>query len=63
MMPNLADQFMKNPVGLLGSIKCSPWFHGNTCLIGDAAHAMVPFYGQGMNCGFEDCVAFDDAVE
>lgn len=60
LMPNLADDFFKNPTSPLGTVKCSPWhFKGNTLLMGDAAHAIVPFYGQGMNASFEDVVEFD----
>ncbi len=55
LMPNLIEEFQKNPVGALGTIKCSPYsYKGKTLLIGDAAHAVVPFYGQGMNASFED---------
>ena len=55
LMPNLVEEFQKNPVGALGTIKCSPYsYKGKTLLIGDAAHAVVPFYGQGMNASFED---------
>lgn len=60
MMPNLLDDYFKNPTSPLGTIKCSPWhYQGNTLLMGDAAHAIVPFYGQGMNASFEDVVEFD----
>ena len=63
-MPNLLDDFFKNPTAPLGTIKCSPWhFKGNTLLMGDAAHAIVPFYGQGMNASFEDVVEFDNILE
>ncbi|TXE07153.1 FAD-dependent monooxygenase [Seonamhaeicola algicola] len=59
-MPNLLDDFNNNPTAALGTIKCSPWhYKGNTLLMGDAAHAIVPFYGQGMNASFEDVVVFD----
>ena len=59
-MPNLIDYFFNNPTSALGTVKCSPWhFEGNTLLMGDAAHAIVPFYGQGMNASFEDVVVFD----
>ncbi len=60
LMPNLADDFFDNPTSALGTVKCSPWhYQGNTLLMGDAAHAIVPFYGQGMNASFEDVVEFD----
>ncbi|MCL4127364.1 UNVERIFIED_CONTAM: hypothetical protein GTU68_018250 [Idotea baltica] len=60
LMPNLTEDFFKNPTAPLGTIKCSPWhYKGNTLLMGDAAHAIVPFYGQGMNASFEDVVEFD----
>ncbi|SEQ08095.1 kynurenine 3-monooxygenase [Hyunsoonleella jejuensis] len=60
LMPNLTDDFFENPTAPLGTIKCSPWhYKGNTLLMGDAAHAIVPFYGQGMNASFEDIVEFD----
>lgn len=64
MMPNLIEEFQENPVGPLGTIKCSPWHsYGNTCVLGDAAHAIVPFYGQGMNASFEDVVVFDAVLD
>lgn len=57
LMPTLAADFMHNPTSSLVTVKCFPWqYAGRTVLIGDAAHAIVPFYGQGINCGFEDCV-------
>jgi len=55
MMPTIADAWENHPLSALAIIRCYPWTHGKTALIGDAAHATVPFYGQGMNCGFEDC--------
>jgi len=56
LMPDLVDQFSNNPTSFLGTISCKPWvFEDQVALIGDAAHAIVPFYGQGMNAGFEDC--------
>lgn len=55
LMPNLVDMFFENPTGILGTIRCEQWNYKNALLIGDAAHAVVPFHGQGMNCGFEDC--------
>ncbi|MEZ5012949.1 MAG: NAD(P)/FAD-dependent oxidoreductase [Chitinophagales bacterium] len=54
-LPNLHADFFGNPTGSLMTVKCFPWSKGNAFLIGDAAHAIIPFYGQGMNCGFEDC--------
>jgi kynurenine 3-monooxygenase len=60
MMPNCIAEFQAHPVGFLGTVSACPWqFEGMTALIGDSAHAMVPFHGQGMNCCFEDCVEFD----
>ncbi len=56
LMPDLQKDFFENPTGTLATIRCRPWQQGgNTLLMGDAAHAIVPFYGQGMNAGFEDC--------
>ena len=64
LMPNLVEDFFKNPTSPLGTVKCSPWhYKGNTLLMGDAAHAIVPFYGQGMNASFEDVVEFDQVLE
>jgi len=64
LMPNLMDDFFKNPTAPLGTVKCSPWhYRGNTLLLGDAAHAIVPFYGQGMNASFEDVVEFDKFLD
>jgi len=54
-MPDLISDFNSHPTGSLVTIKCFPWVYGKTFLIGDAAHGIVPFYGQGMNAGFEDC--------
>jgi kynurenine 3-monooxygenase len=55
MMPNIADAWEDHPLSSLAIVRCYPWVHGKTVLMGDAAHATVPFYGQGMNAGFEDC--------
>lgn len=59
-MPDCIAEFQEHPVGFLGTVRASPWAHaGMAALIGDSAHAIVPFHGQGMNCCFEDCVEFD----
>ncbi|MEY8848068.1 FAD-dependent oxidoreductase [Psychroserpens sp. XS_ASV72] len=64
LMPNLVDDFFDNPTAPLGTVKCSPWhYKGNTLLMGDSAHAIVPFYGQGMNASFEDVVEFDTFLD
>ena len=64
LMPNLVEDFFENPTAPLGTVKCSPWhYKGNTLIMGDAAHAIVPFYGQGMNASFEDVVEFDAILE
>jgi kynurenine 3-monooxygenase len=63
-MPDLVDDFINNPTGLLATIKCGPWSAGGKVLLmGDAAHAIVPFYGQGMNASFEDVVVFDEMLD
>jgi kynurenine 3-monooxygenase len=63
LMPNLLDDFKNNPTGSLVTIRCAPWFYEDrVCLVGDAAHAVVPFYGQGMNAAFEDCVVLDECL-
>ena len=64
LMPTLLEDFRDNPTGSLVTIRCAPWFHGDrVCLVGDAAHAVVPFYGQGMNAAFEDCVVLDECLQ
>jgi kynurenine 3-monooxygenase len=64
LMPTLLDDFRDNPTGSLVTIRCAPWFYRDKlCLVGDAAHAVVPFYGQGMNAAFEDCVVLDECLE
>jgi kynurenine 3-monooxygenase len=64
LMPNLVDDFKNNPTGSLVTIRCAPWiYRDKICLVGDAAHAVVPFYGQGMNAAFEDCVVLDECLQ
>jgi kynurenine 3-monooxygenase len=64
LMPTLAEDFFANPIGNLGTIKCFPWNAGVIALLlGDSAHAIVPFYGQGMNASFEDCRVLDSLIE
>jgi kynurenine 3-monooxygenase len=63
LIPELAEQFKANPTSSLLSTSCNPWHHNQFMLIGDAAHAIVPFYGQGMNAGFEDCRLFMETAE
>lgn len=55
LIPNAAEMFFDNPTGILGTVRSKDWNYNNVLLFGDAAHAIVPFHGQGMNCGFEDC--------
>jgi len=63
-MPDLVQDYFDNPVGTLGTIKCYPWqAYGKNCLLGDAAHAIVPFYGQGMNASLEDVKVFSEHME
>ncbi len=63
LMPELLEDFKNNPVGSLVTVRCYPWHMKKATLIGDACHAIVPFYGQGMNCAFEDCVELDHCLE
>jgi len=64
LMPTLLEDFRQNPTGSLVTIRCAPWsYRDKVCLVGDAAHAVVPFYGQGMNAAFEDCVVLDECLE
>ena len=63
LMPGLAHEFFENPQGLLGTVYADGWrAGGDLLLLGDAAHAIVPFHGQGMNCAFEDCVELDELI-
>jgi len=63
-MPDYINEYKQNPVGTLGTIKCYPWqAYGKTLIMGDASHAIVPFYGQGMNSSFEDVRVFDDMMD
>lgn len=63
LFPDLGRQYEENPVGSLVTIRCSPWdLDGKVLLLGDAAHAVVPFYGQGMNASFEDCRLLAEAL-
>ncbi|MEX0899559.1 MAG: NAD(P)/FAD-dependent oxidoreductase [Gammaproteobacteria bacterium] len=63
LLPDLADEFTRNPVGRMGTVRAQPWRQdGEVVLLGDAAHAIVPFHGQGMNCAFEDCEALDGCL-
>ncbi len=55
LMPSLTEDFLANPASSLVTVHCYPWVVNNALLLGDAAHGIVPFYGQGMNAGFEDC--------
>jgi len=64
LIPSIKEEFLNNPTGALGTVKCSPWsYQHKTILLGDAAHAIVPFYGQGMNASFEDVSEFDSVLD
>lgn len=64
LMPTLASEYFGNPTGSLVTIRCCPWHHGGRLvLLGDACHAVVPFYGQGANAAFEDCVILDRCLQ
>lgn len=63
LMPNYLDDFFTHPTSYLMTVRCYPWIKNNTILIGDAAHGIVPFYGQGMNCGFEDVRILDHIID
>lgn len=64
LIPNLLQEYRENPTSSLVMVSCSPWNYGDrVCLLGDASHAIVPFYGQGMNSGFEDCSELHQIIE
>lgn len=64
LMPTLADDYLRHPASSLVTVRCWPWQQGGKAVVlGDAAHAIVPFFGQGMNCAFEDCSAFVDLLD
>ena len=64
LMPALTQEFFAHPTGSLVTVRCYPWqYHNNVLLLGDASHAIVPFYGQGMNAGFEDCSVLNELLD
>ncbi|MGB6803520.1 MAG: NAD(P)/FAD-dependent oxidoreductase [Candidatus Sulfotelmatobacter sp.] len=64
LMPQLGDNYFANPTGAMVTIKCSPWHvEGRALLLGDSVHAIVPFFGQGINCGFEDCTCLVELLD
>jgi kynurenine 3-monooxygenase len=64
LMPQLAENYFANPTGAMVTVKCSPWHvEGRVLLLGDAVHAIVPFFGQGLNCGFEDCTCLVELLD
>ena len=63
LMPDLVKDFKLHPTGALGTVKCGPWFTERSLLMGDAAHAVVPFYGQGMNCAMEDVLKLNKCLD
>lgn len=63
LMPTLLEDYRANPTGSMVTVRCAPWHHeGRVALLGDAAHAIVPFFGQGANAGFEDCTVLDECL-
>ncbi|MFM8484963.1 MAG: FAD-dependent oxidoreductase, partial [Bacteroidota bacterium] len=64
LIPDLVQDFNRNPTSSLVTVNCDPWqWQGRILLLGDSAHAIVPFYGQGMNAGFEDCTILDNMLD
>lgn len=64
LLPQLEEEFANNPTGILGTVRCHPWhLEDRVLLIGDAAHAIVPFFGQGLNCGLEDCAVLNGLLD
>jgi kynurenine 3-monooxygenase len=63
LMPDLESDFLTNPSSSLLTVKCWPWAKNNSLLMGDAAHGIVPFFGQGMNAGFEDCRVLNNLLD
>jgi kynurenine 3-monooxygenase len=62
LIPDLGEAFVRAPLGRMVTVRTDPWWEGSALLLGDAAHAIVPFFGQGMNAGFEDCTLLDEAL-
>ncbi|MGH8397147.1 MAG: FAD-dependent oxidoreductase [Gammaproteobacteria bacterium] len=63
LIPNLGSEFYRHPTGMMGTVHCPQWhIKDQFLLLGDAAHAIVPFHGQGMNCAFEDCLILDQCI-
>ena len=63
LMPSLVEDYERNPVGSLVTVRAWPWARDRVALVGDAAHAIVPFFGQGANCAFEDCIELVDCLD
>ncbi|HET7922117.1 MAG TPA: FAD-dependent monooxygenase, partial [Gammaproteobacteria bacterium] len=64
LIPDIETEFRQHPTGMMGTVRCPAWHAGGSALLlGDAAHAIVPFHGQGMNCAFEDCLILDQCIE
>lgn len=63
MLPDVAEEWERHPLSSLAIVRCHPWVAGKVALMGDSAHATVPFYGQGMNAGFEDCTVMSELIQ